>query len=330
MPVNKSALLRYRIIDACLTNTLHTYPSLDFIVKKIEEQLDTSLSASMFNKDIQQMKKIYGAPIKFDRFHNGYCYTERDFSIKEFPLTQDEIEAMDFSTALFQQLKGTKMLEQFENAINKVIEGYRISKITGKPENQILQIEEPLKTEGNRWLEVILRSIKERNCLKITYQGFGREEKEHEFSAYLLKEYRNRWYAVGFSKRAKNILVFALDRINTIAPSKGKYVPDDNFIPSKFFNYSFGITQVHEADPQKVVLSFLPEQAEYVITQPLHHSQKMLVKNNDGVTIELNVYLTQELKMMILSYGESVRVLSPPALKKEIKERIAKMAELYK
>ncbi|MEO6453310.1 MAG: WYL domain-containing protein [Ginsengibacter sp.] len=330
MPVNKSALLRYRIIDACLTNRQRTYPSIDFIIKKIEEQLDASLSASMFNKDIKQMKMIYGAPIKYDRYHSGYCYTEPDFSIKEFPLTHDEIEALDFSTALFQQLKGTKMFQQFENAINKVIEGYRISKIINKSENQILQIEEPLRMEGSQWLEIILKSIIEKDCLKITYKGFGRPEKEHELSAYLLKEYRNRWYAVGFVPKAKRILVFALDRITNIAGSTSKYVSDENFIPSEFFNYSLGITQIHEATPQKIVLSFLPAQAEYIISQPLHHSQKIIVQNSKEARIELHVYITQELKMLILSYGENVTVLSPASLKKEIKDCIEKMQQLYK
>jgi len=330
MPVNKSAHLRYRIIDACLNNPLRTYPSMEFIISKIEEQLDTTLSDSMFNKDIQQMKRTYGAPIKYNRTHGGYYYTEPDFSIKEFPLTHDEIEALDFSTALFQQLKGTKMFHQFENAINKVIEGYRISKIIGKSENQILQIEEPLKSEGNEWLEIILKSIVEKNCLRLTYQGFGRQEKEHEFSAYLLKEYRNRWYTVGFSNRAKNIIVLALDRINTIVVSKSKYVPGDKFIPAEFFNYSLGITQVHDADPHKVILSFSPGQAEYVTSQPLHHSQKIILKNNKEVQIELNVYITQELKMLILSYGEKVTVLSPGILKNEIKDVIKKMQQVYK
>ena len=196
MPANKSALLRYRIIDSCLTNTLRKYPTMDFIIGKIEEQIGKSLSDSMFTKDIQNMRTIYGAPIKFDRYHKGYYYTEPDFSIKEFPLTHDEIEALDFSTALFQQLKNTRMFEQFENAINKVILGYRISKIIGKSEKQILQVEEPVKTEGNEWLEIILKAIIEKNCLKITYQAFGKDKKDHEFSSYLLKEYRNRWYAL--------------------------------------------------------------------------------------------------------------------------------------
>src|ERR1039458_5627504 len=127
MPVNKSAHLRYRIIDSCLTNKLRTYPTMEYIIAKIEEQIGTTLSNSMFTKDLEGMRQEYDAPIKYDRDRKGYHYNEPEFAIKEFPLTHDEIEALDFSTALFQQLKNTRMFEQFESAINKVIEGYRIS-----------------------------------------------------------------------------------------------------------------------------------------------------------------------------------------------------------
>src|SRR5690349_14571336 len=122
MPANKSALLRYRIIDSCLTNKQKPYPTLEFIQEKIQDQLDDEISISMINKDFAEMKKIYDAPIKYCRSNKGYHYTEPGFSIREFPLTHQEIEALDFSTALLNQLKGTKLLERFENAINKVIE----------------------------------------------------------------------------------------------------------------------------------------------------------------------------------------------------------------
>ena len=99
MPINKNAFLRYRIIDGCLTRKFlrdevrdNTMPQ---IIDTIEKQLDISISDSMFHKDIQNMKRIFSAPIKFDRIRNRYCYTEPDFSIKEFPLTHEEIEALD-------------------------------------------------------------------------------------------------------------------------------------------------------------------------------------------------------------------------------------------
>lgn len=330
MPINKNALLRYRIIDSCLTNKLKKFPTREFIIEKIEEQLGTSISSSMFSKDISQMKNTYNAPIKFNRGNKGYFYSEADFSIKEFPLTHDEIDALDYSTALLHQLKGTKMFQHFENAINKVIEGYRISSILGKSESQILQVEEPVRAESSQWLEVILKAIVEKNVLEIAYQGFGKEEKTHELSPYLLKEYRNRWYVIGFSNRAENILVLALDRINNLKISKSKYVSNQDFDSGDFFKYSLGITQIHNAFPEKIILSFTPHQALYIISQPLHHSQKIIKETKTEVQIQLEVYVTAELKMTILSFGAEVKVLQPASLKKEIKQSIKKMAELYK
>ena len=329
MPANKSALLRYRIIDSCLTNGLRKYPTMKFIIKKIEEQLETTLSNSMFTKDIENMRNIYSAPIEYIRKQKGYCYTEPDFSISTFPLSHDEIEALDFSTALLQQLKHTRLFHHFENAINKVIEGYRISKILGKSETQFLQVEEPVKTEGSQWLEPLLQSITQKECLQVVYQGYGKDEKVHVFSAYLLKEYRNRWYAAGYSTSAKNILILALDRIKNIQPSKEKYLINDSFSPADFFKYSFGITQVHDAKAEQVDLLFTPYQAAYILSQPLHHSQQTIANDKNGLHIRLKVYITQELIMCILSYAAQVKVLGPKNLVKQISDEVKEMGELY-
>jgi predicted DNA-binding transcriptional regulator YafY len=329
MPVNKSAVLRYRIIDECLTNTMRKYPSKDFIIEQIEEKTGKEISASMLDKDIKGMKEMYGAPIAFDRLKKGYYYTQDGFSIKEFPLTNEEIEALDFSTALLGLLKGTGMLEHFGSAINKVIEGYRLSKVIGKPESDILQVEEPLKSTDARWLETILKAILERNALAIVYQGFGKEAKDHDLSPYLLKEYRNRWYVIGYSSRAENVLVMALDRIKEINQSKAKYISDANFSPSDFFKYSIGITQVHGLQPQEVILSFTPLQSQFILSQPLHHSQQVIMETADEVRIRLKVYLTHELTMLILSYGPEVRVLGPADLRDKIKNLLIKNKELY-
>lgn len=329
MPVNKSALIRYHIIDSCLTNTLRKYPTLEDIIEKIEETLDDSISVSMLNKDIAAMKSIYEAPIHYDRYQKGYCYSDEDFSIKKFPLTPDEIEALDFSTALLNQLKGTNMFVQFENAINKVIEGYRISKIIGKSEKQILQVEEPIKTEANKWLEKILKAILHKTCLSVSYQGFNKEPKVHEFSPYLLKEYRNRWYAVGHSQKAKDILIFALDRIQDIKKSKEKYYSNMDFKPEDFFKYSLGITQLNNTKPETVILSFTPAEARYIMSQPLHPTQEIILENDKEVQIKMQLYLTQELIMMILSYGPAVKVITPEKLKNQVKDFVAQTSRLY-
>jgi predicted DNA-binding transcriptional regulator YafY len=329
MPKNKSALLRYRIIDGCLTNTMHPYPSLEAIHQKIEQQLDKSISSSMINKDFAAMKDIYGAPIAYHKTKAGYYYTDPNFSIQEFPLTEAEREALDFSTALLQQIRGTKLFQQFENAINKVIEGYRISKIAGIEQRQFLQVEEPVRPQDSPYLEQLLQSIIHQKPLAITYQGYGKEAKLHPFSAHLLKEYRNCWYVVGYSDRGQNLLMFALDRIKAIADSDAKYIKVEGFDPADFFKYSFGITQIHDAKPEKVLLQFTNFQAPFILNQPLHHSQKLLKQTDQFVEISYEVYLTTELIMTILSYGKQVKVLAPKKLKDQIKATVQEMAALY-
>lgn len=329
MPKIKSAGVRYRIIDGCLTNTMHPYPTLEYLQEKIEQQLDTSISISMLNKDLAAMKQLYNAPIVYDKARGGYAYSDPDFSIAEFPLTVEEREALDISTALLQQIRGTKIFQQFENAINKVIEGYRISKIAGIEQRQFLQVEEPVRSPNNPFLEQLLQSIIHQQPLAITYQGYGREAKLHQFSAHLLKEYRNCWYVVGYSDRGKNLLVFALDRIKEIAASDAKYIKVEGFDPADFFKYSFGITQIHDAEAERVVLRFTAYQAPFVLNQPLHHSQQVLKQTDEFVELAYHVYLTTELVMTILSYGKQVKVVSPQKLANTIQATAQEMAALY-
>lgn len=328
MPVNKSAMVRYRIIDGCLRNSMHRYPTIEYLQEKINDA-GYDVSVSMLRKDLQAMKRELHAPIEHDRERGGYYYSDEHFSIQGIPLTADEIAALDYSTALLQQIKGSKMFQQFENAINKLIEGYRISKITGEETTRFLQIEEPLRQTDSQWLEPILQAIVNKSVLRIAYHPFGREEKEHLISAYLLKEYHNRWYLVGHSERANNILVMALDRIQKMEQTKELYVYPASFKPEDFFRYSFGITQIHGEEPERVVLSFTPHQAQYILSQPLHHSQKLIKENQKEMQVEYLVYLSHELTMSILSYGANVKVIEPQKLKDRIADAIKEMSKLY-
>ena len=164
----------------------------------------------------------------------------------------------------------------------------------------------------------------------ISYQGFGKEQKVHQLSPYLVKEYRNRWYVVGFSDRTESTIVLALDRIQKIKRGESRYISKADFSPGDFFKYSLGITQVQGAEPQNVVLSFAPLPAQYILSQPLHHSQEIIEATGKKVVIQMKLYITQELIMTILSYGENITVVAPEMLRNQIMEMIEKMKGQYK
>jgi len=330
MPANKSAMRRYQVIDDCLRNTMRRYPNLATLRDKVQYSLGTSISDSMLNKDIAEMKRLFDAPIFFDRVRGGYCYTEPDFSIRQFPLREDEVRALEQSIAVLRQVRGSGLFARFENAIAKIIQGYRISEITGGDDRSYIHVEEPLLADANEWIEPLLEAIVDGQLLAIDYMGFGREMKRHLFSPYLLKQYRNRWYAVGHSSRSKDTIVLALDRIRQLQSSKGCFVRDERFEPESYFRHAFGITHLRDARPETVRLHFTPLQAPYIRSQPLHHSQRILSEGPEGIEVCLEVYVTPELTMAILAYGATVKVLSPTSLAQQIRDSAAVTAQQYK
>jgi len=330
MPVNKNAAFRYRIIDACLRNNMRKYPSLQVIKEVIMEAMGLdSLSDSQVNKDIRAMKDIYNAPIENHKVYGGYYYTEEDFSINSFPLTQDEIRVLDLSTSILKQIKFSGYFKQFESVIDKLISGFRLSQIPGYENRHIIEVEQPLSDTGLGWIEVVYDSIIHRQPLNISYKKFMSDEiKQHTFSAYVIREYRNRWYITGYSDLAEGITTLALDRVHDMEVLPSGYRALD-FDANDFFKYGFGATVYQDAKPHKVSLVFDSSLAGYMLTKPLHATQKVISYDGE-LHLELECYLTPELESTILSYAEKVRVLEPEILKERILKRADEMLSLYK
>ena len=73
-----------------------------------------------------------------------------------------------------------------------------------------------------------------------------------------------------------------------------------------------------ENTKQRVVLSFTPEQGQYVKTLPLHHSQQVLIDSDIEFQISLELIPNRSLVERILMYGSSVKVIEPITLVDEI------------
>jgi len=331
MPVNKNAAFRHRIIDGCLRNTLKQFPSIEDLRNKVTEalNLENIISKSSIDKDLKAMKEFYKAPIAYDSFRKGYYYTDKEFSINSFPLTEEEIRVLDLSTSFLKQIKYSGYFEQFESVIEKLISGFRLSRIPGYEKRKFIELEEPIADSGLKWLEQLYQSILNKQTLGVTYKRFNQEDiKEHIFSNYAIREYRNRWYCVGFSERAKTIITLALDRIMNVEISNSKYKSSKDFDESEYFKYSFGVTAYTNASPYKIKLLFNQSVASYILTKPLHLSQKTIL-NEKGLEVEIECYLTPELEMMILGYGENVLVIEPNELIERVNRRINAMSYLY-
>ena len=73
-----------------------------------------------------------------------------------------------------------------------------------------------------------------------------------------------------------------------------------------------------------------PEQVPYIETKPLHKSQFVVQRNEDGSAIfQIEVVLNYELEKDLLGFGEGVRVLSPRLLVHNMSKRLTQAARNY-
>ncbi|MEO5647019.1 MAG: WYL domain-containing protein, partial [Chitinophagaceae bacterium] len=88
-------------------------------------------------------------------------------------------------------------------------------------------------------------------------------------------------------------------------------------------------TAMDHAKPERVLLSFTPFQSQYILSQPLHHTQKLVKQNDLEVQVEIEVYITHELIMNILSFGAGVTVIEPGSLRETLKSTIEIIRKNY-
>ena len=121
MPANKYALLRYRIIDDCLTNQYRRFPTKEDLQYACEQALYGSsgerVSISTIEKDMWAMKNEselgYYAPIAYSKLEKGYYYEDEEYTIKEISLSHEEKEAIRFAANTLFQFKDLSIFDQF-------------------------------------------------------------------------------------------------------------------------------------------------------------------------------------------------------------------------
>jgi len=338
MPANKYALLRYRIIDRCISNKYHPYPNKEELRQACEDELYGStgdrVSTSTIDKDLYAMRNEsnlgYYAPIAYNKIERGYYYTDPDYTIDDLPLNQEDIEAIEFAAITLAQFRGISLFESSGDAIDKILGRLSLRPDHGQSVNPFVQFETPIEYRGSHYLKDLLSAIKSRQEVILSYQKFsGDEINTYHVHPYFLKEYRNRWYLISYNVKKEVMAVFGLDRIHGKPAILDKtFSIQKGFNSKSYFENSIGITVTPDS-PERVVLRFSSLSGKYVESQPWHKSQRTILKNDQFLEVEFHLSLTKELVMQILSYGKDVSVLAPVNLKQMVMDELEMAMNSY-
>lgn len=332
---NKNAYARYRYIDQRLTNKSLKAPSLDDLVDYVSEKLDMSISVSSIQKDIFAMRHDsnlgFDAPIEFDRYQRGYVYTEEDYSISKMPVSADDLKGLEFAITILEQFKDIPAIKVFEDAITKIASSVKQNIENEQAGQDVFILDRPNSYKGIEFMPLIVEAIRERREVVLKYKPFGKEEKKHTIHPFFIREYKARLYLIAkdiHPTKAPKTLTFSFDRMIDVIKMNKTF--DEGSINNRaYFDATIGISRT-DAKPQEVVLQFAPHQSNYLLSQPLHHSQKVIEQTDQVFTISVEVVLNYELSERIKGYGSQVRVLKPKSLAKEILEDAKALIKLYK
>jgi predicted DNA-binding transcriptional regulator YafY len=326
MPKNKNAYLRYRLIDQCINNR-YKYFNREALAERISEKLGFKVSVYTIDKDLRSLQEEFDAPIKFDKFNSRYYYT-KPFTLDGFVLDDDEKNALNVSIAVLDILKETRYAESFKSTIQRLTAEAREYE-----KNNIIEFEQSEAIPGIDMFDKFYEAILNKETLIITYGAYGKESKDLLISPYLIKEYRKRFYLVARkhddTKNEELIYCYGMDRIKNIKKSNEKYRPTMEFNSKNYFKHSFGITRKLFEEPIDLKLKFNASNAPYILSKPLHSSQKIIIENKDTLIVSIKVYESHELNMAILSYGDGIEVLSPKSYINYIKGVVNSMSKLY-
>ena len=323
MATNKNATIRYQALNRCFRNPGRKYSINNLIEASNDALLEIDPSSSgvkrrQIYEDIKFMKDSLGYDAPIESYKEGrnayYRYTERDFSINNQPLNEQEAQQLKESLMTLSRFKGMPQFEWVEEMKARLEQSFNL-----KTEDNVISFDDNEFLVGKEHIGDLYNAIVNKTVIKIEYKPYSKDNIIIEISPYYLKQFNNRWFVFGKSIDYDNLSNFPLDRITSIQASKTNYVENTDIDFDKYFEDIIGVSIPTEQQVETIVLKIDNNRWPYIKTKPIHGSQKIKEENENFTIIELELIINREFKALLLSYIEDVEILSPTELRQWFK-----------
>ena len=345
MATNKHAVIRYQTLDKCFRNPGKKYFIEDLVLECNNAIYEFSgsydgVKRRQLYEDIKFMESEQGWSVQLNRYKVGkkvyLRYNDLTFSINSSPLNQSEQVLLKEALFTLTRFKGMPQFEWIEEIFT------RMDRVLGlnsqKTSTQVIEFEQNSYVKGLEFITPVYNSISNKVCLEITYKPFNKqEEKTLIISPYYLKQYNGRWFLFGKSTSFDSVTNLPLDRIAKFKECSEEYFENNIIDFSEYFEDAIGVTVKSGDVPEKIVLEVNNSLVSYIKTKPLHGSQKVLsstaestivelshgedgtdgagVESAESTIVELSLIINYELISLLLSHGDSIRIIEPDSLR---------------
>ena len=333
MPDTKNFSLRIKILDGLLRK--EDGVSIKEMLRVINDRLEDKgippvTSRDTILNDITELSnefhvKILKRKAQYDSRIILYRYADVRFSIYRSPLSYKEIKEMREALSILSRFEG---MPQY-GWINELCARFDIE--FENQGNPVVEFEDSFSDISHRNFTGLYHAIVDKTPINVIYQRFGHNEREHIVHPYFLKQFRNRWYLIArISKHLDSICPLSLDRLKSYSVAKDtKYVPIEMNV-NDYYHDVYGICR--EEGGKAIDIKFYSNSLEvpYILTCPLHHSQRIVVRNDGGAIFTIHVIPNYELMQKFLSFGDNVIIITECDMKRMIIKKLRDSLRKYK
>lgn len=329
---SKNRDYRLQLIHKCLKNSAVKWSVKklhQLVSDRLEKDFGETISPRAINDDLKYLELHKMAPIasRTDGREVFYYYEDDDFELHAPVVDADQYLSLALAEEVLRQLKGFPLVDDLEKLVEKL--EHQIDQ-NNKAEKVMIRFEEQPDLRNIELMQDLFECIREETVVQIEYKSFQAEVAiQKAVHPYLLKQYNRRWFLFGYDEGKDRIDCSPIDRILAFKPVRKNFIRVD-FDADAYFKDIIGVTRYAGKAVEKLVLQIAQDRADYMLTKPLHPSQRSLGTTDEGhLLVELSLAVNRELIATLLSFGKDVVVLEPETLRNEIRQNLQNAVQNY-
>lgn len=332
MASNKHAQIRYKVLDECFSNFRRKFYFND-LLKQCNEALreiygsdHSGIKTRTLRSDISYMRDRAGeagvmVEVLEDGYGKYYRYSERNFSIYNRGLAEDDLAQLKETVMMLQRFNGIPNFDWMSELVVKLEDKLNLRGTS----QSVVGYDDNKSYTGLEWFKDLFDAVINKTVLRISYKTFSEVTYEWIIHPYYIKEYNNRWFLFGLNEENGTLYNLPLDRIEAIQRIQKEYIISETNI-EEYLQDVVGVS-VYPVEKEIIRLKFSKHRFPYIMTKAMHNSQKIV--DVDNHIVEIRVIPNNELDALILSFGKDVEVISPISYREKIQAIIKETYEKY-
>jgi len=296
----------------------------------LEEKL--ACSKATVKRSIEDMRLYLNAPIQYSRSQNGYYYDRAGGEMFELPglwFNSSELYALLSAQQLLENVQPGLLRSHLQPLQKRIGSLLKQQHAAGSDLLNSVSIQQMAARPAGDCFAAVTSALAKKYRLQI--QHYNRAQNEHIsriISPLRLLWYRDNWYVDAWCHLRKGLRTFSLDAIESaqLLAQKARRVAKKEMLAH--FSSAYGIFSGQAT--ATAVLRFAEQSARWVSVEQWHPQQQGFFLPDGRYELHLPYHNPTELLMDIMKYADAVEVVSPPILREQTRQRLARALAQYK